>query len=677
MKKELLDVFRDKKTVIMMLVVPIILYPLIFVGAMMFTSAISSSMETQDYRIAVKAEDDGAFMRKIQEAGTAKGNGDGDGTEEAESVYTLTLVDADSVKDYEDALNQEEIDVYVTGRMEGDKMQYDVYYLSSVTNSDYAMNIVMKLFDEFSRTLTEEKIREAGLDVHAVLEPVSYERKDTASNEQSLGNILGSILPFMLVISLLMGTMYPAIDTTAGERERGTLETILTLPVTNRQLIVAKFLTVASIGILSAFLNILSMGGIVFYIFQLMETGEDAPVFELSRFLPAILVCILSVLAFSLLISAVTMCVTAFARSYKEANNYITPLMLVVMFIGYIGFIPNVEMTQTMAMMPVANICLLIKNMLVFKIDYTVIAVVLLSNVAYAVFAILFLSKIYNSEAILFGDSKGSLQLFERRDNLKKGGVPAISDVWFVVALTTVLILYVGSILQVKFGLAGVFATQMILLLVPLAVVLYTKKDIRETYGLKKTGLKSYLGAFFTITGFFCINILLSTGLVSLFPDSTDNIVTTFSSIMGGSAAGAFFVIAIAPAVCEEMLFRGMIFHSMKARYRVSTAILAVAALFGIYHMSLVKFLPTGLLGLVICYVVYRTGSIFPGMLMHFINNAISVLLFYYPDQIGRVVPALTKETLAVSDVLCLLGIGIILIVIGQTVLHKKARPGR
>ncbi len=670
-KKELLDVFRDKKTVIMMLIVPIILYPLIFIGAMMFTTAISSSMKTQDYRIVVDAQDDGAFMRRIQEAGSHKE----DAGEETEDAYTLTVVDADSVSDYEEALNQETIDIYVTGRPEGDKMLYDVYYLSSVTNSQYAMNIVMKLFDEFSRTLTEEKIREAGLDVHEVLEPVSYESMDTASNEQSLGSIMGSVLPFMLIISLLMGTMYPAIDTTAGERERGTLETILTLPVTNRQLIIAKFLTVASIGILSAFLNILSMGGIAFYIFQLMDTGDSVQALEFSRFLPAILVCVLAILAFSLLISAVTMCVTAFAKSYKEANNYITPLMLVVMFTGYVGFIPNVEMTQTVAMIPVANICLLIKNMMVFKIDYTVIAVVLLSNVAYAVLAILFLSRIYDSEAVLFGDSKSSLQLFERRENLKKGGVPTVSDVLFVVALTIVLVLYAGSILQVKFGLAGVFGTQMILLFVPLAIVLYTKKDIRQTYGFQKTGIRSYLGAFLTGIGFFCINMLIAAGLASLFPDSTENVNVAFASFEKSGFAALFLVIAIAPAICEEMLFRGMIFHSMKAHYRASTAIVVVAVLFGIYHMSLVKLIPTGLLGFVFCYVVYRTGSIFPGMLMHFINNAVSVLLTYYPERIGKVFPVLTKESLSVSELLCLLAIGLILIGIGQVILHRKAQP--
>lgn len=261
-KKEMLDVFRDKKTVIMMMVVPVILYPLIFIGAMQVVAFISSSMETQNYRIAVDAGDDDAFLHKLLEQGEA---------DEEENAYEITIVDAASVADYEAALNEETIDVYVAGKMQDGRMQYDVYYLNSVTNSDYAAGIVMEAFDELREEMTRQRIEAAGLNVHEILEPIGYEKENMSSSEQSLGSIMGSVLPFMLIISLLMGTMYPAIDTTAGERERGTLETILTLPVTNRQLIVSKFITVAVIGMISALLNILSMGGIAFYILSLIH----------------------------------------------------------------------------------------------------------------------------------------------------------------------------------------------------------------------------------------------------------------------------------------------------------------------------------------------------------------------------------------------------------------------
>ena len=669
-KKEMLDVFRDKKTVVIMIVVPIILYPLIFIGAMQAVAMISSSMEEQNYKIAIAAEDNGAFAQMLAEKGR-KEESNGKEEDAGDETCTITLVDADSIDDHERALNDEEIDVYVSGAMQNGKMQYDIYYLSSVTNSSYARNLVADVFDEFKERLTEEKIREAGLDVHEILEPVLYENKDTASSEQSLGSIMGSVLPFMLIISLMMGTMYPAIDTTAGERERGTLETILTLPVTNRQLIISKFLTVAFIGIVSALLNIVSMGVIAFYMYQIMDMQTETQSFEIAKFLPAILVCMLAILVFSLFVSAVTMCVTSFAKSYKEANNYITPLMLVIMITGYIGFIPNLELTQTMSMIPVANICLLIKNMLVFKIDYTAIALVLLSNVAYAVLAILFLSRIYDSETILFGDGKNGLRLFEKRSNLQKGGVPTVSDVWFVVALTIVLVLYAGSMLQLRFGLAGVFGTQLILLFIPLLVVLYTKRDIRLTYGFQKTGIRSYLGGIFLITGFLPINIVISTGLVSLFPDSAQNVTTAFDELLSGNIVSVLFVIALAPAVCEEMLFRGMIFHAMKAKYRISVAIGIVAVLFGIYHMSLVKLIPTGLLGFVLCYVAYRADSIYPAMLMHFLNNAFSVLISCYPERAEAVFPILFRETMQLFDVLMLFSAGMIFMALGWMLLRN------
>ncbi len=673
-KKEMLDVFRDKKTVIMMLVVPIILYPLIFVGAMQLMNFIASSMETQNYRIAVDAEDGDAFLQKLLEkAETERETAEEPGAVEAkgESAYEITIVDDAAVSDYETALNEETIDAYVSGRVQDGRMQYDVYYLDSVTNSGYAAGIVMDAFDDLRDEMTRQRIAAAGLDVHEILDPIGYEKENLASSEQSLGSIMGAVLPFMLIISLLMGTMYPAIDTTAGERERGTLETILTLPVTNRQLIVSKFITVAVIGMISALLNILSMGGIAFYMYEILEMQTDIGSFDMTKFVPAILVCMLAIFAFSMFISAVTMCVTSFAKSYKEANNYITPLMLVVMFVGYIGFIPNLELTQAMAMLPVANICLLIKNMLVFKVDYGMIAVVLISNVAYAVVAILFLSKIYDSEAILFSEQKGSLQLFEKRSNLRKGGVPTVSDVWLVVAVTILLVLYVGSLLQVKYGLAGLFGTQLILLLVPLALVLYTKKDVRQTYGFTGTGAAGFLGGSLLITGLYPINSMLASGLTQLFPGSAGNVETVFSGILGDSALVSLLVIALAPAICEEMLFRGLILHALKTRYKIASAIFITAALFGFYHMSLVKFIPTGLLGLALCYVVWRTGSIYPAILMHFLNNAYSVIIIYYPEQVGRIFPVFVQETFTLSDGLLLLGAGLFLTGIGGYVLKK------
>lgn len=331
------------------------------------------------------------------------------------------------------------------------------------------------------------------------MNPVVCESEDLASSEQSAGSILGMILPFLLVLSLLMGTMYPAIDVTAGEKERGTLETLLTLPVSNREIIFSKFFTVAIIGIISALLNIVSIAFMGTYMIRLMgdaveSMGISFAGIDIGKFIPAIIFTVLAILAFSLFISAVTMCITSLAKSYKEANNYITPLMLVVMLTGYIGFIPNIELTHTMALVPVANICLMIKNLLLFKVEYKLVAVVLVSNVLYAIVAVLILSRIYDSENVLFDEGKFSLKLFERRSNMKKGGVPTTGDAWFMVVFVMFAYLYLGSVLEMKYGFGGIFGIQMIIFVLPLLYVLYTKRSILQTYSFRKTKFMNFVG---------------------------------------------------------------------------------------------------------------------------------------------------------------------------------------
>ena len=169
---------------------------------------------------------------------------------------------------------------------------------------------------------------------------------------------------------------------------------------------------------------------------------------------------------------------------------------------------------------------------------------------------------------------------------------------------------------------------------------------------------------------------MIATGLSVLFPDSTENVVTVFDNIMSGNIGGVLFVIAFAPAVCEEMLFRGLILQSMKEKYRVPAAIGITALLFGIYHMSLVKLIPTGLLGLVLCCMAYRADSIYPAMLIHFLNNAFSVVISRGPEKLKDLLPVFYQETLGFGDVMLLLCVGLILMGIGLFFL-EKGRPGR
>lgn len=705
LKKELLDVFRDKKAIIMMVLVPILLYPLIFFGSMAVMTMIQSNMEEGEYKVAIVASDDGALksavekhnenakveaQEKAETESTDQGNSSDDSVSQKNSASTsangiatdvLTLVDAPS-GDYQEALQNEELDAYVTSSKDSSgKTVYEVYYVSSITNSSYAAGIVRDVVDELSREESKEKIQAAGLDADVIMNPVVYESEDLASSEQSAGSILGMILPFLLVLSLLMGTMYPAIDVTAGEKERGTLETLLTLPVSNREIIFSKFFTVAIIGIISALLNIVSIAFMGIYMIRLMgdameSMGISFAGIDIGKFIPAIIFTVLAILAFSLFISAVTMCITSLAKSYKEANNYITPLMLVVMLTGYIGFIPNIELTHTMALVPVANICLMIKNLLLFKVEYKLVAVVLMSNVLYAIVAVLILSRIYDSENVLFDEGKFSLKLFERRSNMKKGGVPTTGDAWFMVVFVMFAYLYLGSVLEMKYGFGGIFGIQMIIFVLPLLYVLYTKRSILQTYSFRKTKLMNFVAALFMGCGTMLIGIILTSFVSMLFPTEAEMVSSgLMNELMSDNELLTFAVVALTPAICEEMLFRGFLFSAFRGRHKIVVSVLLTAVIFGVYHMSIVRFFTTALLGAALAVIVYYSDSIFPAMMMHAINNGIAVLQMYHPDTMENIFPLFAVEEPGIMESIVVSTMGILLLAAGVAmfkILQKK-----
>lgn len=705
LKKELLDVFRDKKAIIMMVLVPILLYPLIFFGSMAVMTMIQSNMEEGEYKVAIVASDDGALksavekhnenakveaQEKAETESTDQGNSSEDSVSQGNSASTsangiatdvLTLVDAPS-GDYQEALQNEELDAYVTSSKDSSgKTVYEVYYVSSITNSSYAAGIVRDVVDELSREESKEKIQAAGLDADVIMNPVVCESEDLASSEQSAGSILGMILPFLLVLSLLMGTMYPAIDVTAGEKERGTLETLLTLPVSNREIIFSKFFTVAIIGIISALLNIVSIAFMGIYMIRLMgdameSMGISFAGIDIGKFIPAIIFTVLAILAFSLFISAVTMCITSLAKSYKEANNYITPLMLVVMLTGYIGFIPNIELTHTMALVPVANICLMIKNLLLFKVEYKLVAVVLVSNVLYAIVAVLILSRIYDSENVLFDEGKFSLKLFERRSNMKKGGVPTTGDAWFMVVFVMFAYLYLGSVLEMKYGFGGIIGIQMIIFVLPLLYVLYTKRSILQTYSFRKTKLMNFVAALFMGCGTMLIGIILTSFVSMLFPTEAEMFSSgLMNELMSDNELLTFAVVALTPAVCEEMLFRGFLFSAFRGKHKIVVSVLLTAVIFGVYHMSIVRFFTTALLGAALAVIVYYSDSIFPAMMMHAINNGIAVLQMYHPDTMENIFPLFAVEEPGIMESIVVSTMGILLLAAGVAmfkILQKK-----
>lgn len=660
-KRELTDILRDKKTLFMMLVVPIIIYPLLIIGMTFLMSSVMNSQAEKTYLVAFDEEDE--LAAKI--ADIIENNPD-------KLSYKLEIVQKSDCKM---ALEAGDIDIYVSKASDG---RIALCYLSAKDRSNTALDALTDAFEIYREELQKDRIDEAGLDADYLLNPIHYEGEDLSSTEESVGNMIGSIIPFFIVTMILLGALYPSIDVTAGEKERGTLETLLTLPITNFEMIMSKFLAVSCIACASAILNVFSMGGaMAFLVSSSMSLAEDINLeIHYETFIPGILFTLVVMVFFALLVTAVCMCTCVFAKNFKEANNYVTPVMLIFMFGSYAAMIPDLELTAQTAAIPIVNVALLVEGLFQFQYNYGLFAIVLFSNVAYSLLAILILGKIYNSEAVLFSEGLSSVRIFTRRSEMKEKQMPGYGDLILLLCLVLLLIFYVGSFAQIKWGFGGVVIQQLIILLCPVLYAWYMKADAKKLFSIKKPGVSQAAGGIlFGIAAFLCA-IIIGVLLVPFFPESADGLTQLDDMLTSQPAVALILVVALMPAIGEELLFRGFVMGTLKNKCTGVIAVLITTLLFAAYHMSLIKMFTIGIIGFGLTYAAYKSGSIVTSMCVHFLNNLLSVLITKYPKQMQHVLPVLFKESLSASDLLLMIAVILICAALGSLLLgcRKKKR---
>ena len=658
-KRELTDILRDKKTLFMMLVVPIIIYPLLIIGMTFLMSSVMNSQAEKTYLVAFDEED--KLAAKI--ADIIENNPD-------KLSYKLEIVQKSDCKK---ALEAGDIDIYVSKASDG---RIALCYLSAKDRSNTALDALTDAFEIYREELQKERIDEAGLDADYLLNPIHYEGEDLSSTEESVGNMIGSIIPFFIVTMILLGALYPSIDVTAGEKERGTLETLLTLPITNFEMIMSKFLAVSCIACASAILNVFSMGGaMAFLVSSSMSLAEDINLeIHYETFIPGILFTLVVMVFFALLVTAVCMCTCVFAKNFKEANNYVTPVMLIFMFGSYAAMIPDLELTAQTAAIPIVNVALLVEGLFQFQYNYGLFAIVLFSNVAYSLLAILILGKIYNSEAVLFSEGLSSVRIFTRRSEMKEKQMPGYGDLILLLCLVLLLIFYVGSFAQIKWGFGGVVIQQLIILLCPVLYAWYMKADAKKLFSIKKPGVSQVAGGIlFGIAAFLCA-MIVGVLLVPFFPESADGLTQLDDMLTSQPAVVLILVVALMPAIGEEVLFRGFVMGTLKNKCTGVIAVLVTTLLFAAYHMSLIKMFTIGIIGFGLTYAAYKSGSIVTSMCMHFLNNLLSVLITKYPKQMQHVLPVLFKESLSASDLLLMIAVILICAVLGLLLLGCRKK---
>ena len=389
-RKELTEALRDRRTLITMFVLPLIIFPLLSVGFGAMIAVLIGKAKEETPKVMVIGGDDSPGVL----AGLKK-------------VPKIQIVPLESNWKEEVVNKQVPVVVEIPERFErnlaGQKEQTVLIYEGDL-KSETAKDKVEKYFNEYRDSVVKDRLAARNLPV-SVLKPFAIKPHNVAPPEKSGGALFfGGFIAYIVVFLCLNGGMHPAMDLTAGEKERGTMETILSSPISRSHLVLGKFLLVLTTALVTAALSVISMG-ISFAIANSLHTkpiqaGETDTTLHIG-FGAALSVFIMAV-PLAVLFSSVLITISTFAKSYKEAQSYIMPLVFIVIIPAIAAMLPGVELTPKLAIVPILNVSLLCKELVIGTYHWNYIAIIFASTCVYAAAALFLAVKMFQRESVLF-----------------------------------------------------------------------------------------------------------------------------------------------------------------------------------------------------------------------------------------------------------------------------------
>ena len=617
LQKELLDTFRDRRTLLLMFGVPVLLYPLLLISGFQLAVMQQQDLEAAASRVAVIAPAASPLR---------------------EWVRTMHQVELHTPADARAALEAGEVDVVVEQNNDagarlnrGGTARFTLYFDATELPSLDAVGRVAEGLRERSDALLMRRLAEAALP-EQFASPIRLQREDVATPSKTSGTLLALLLPLFTVMTLALGAFYPAIDLTAGEKERGTFETLLSTPITKQAIVTGKFLAVFVLAMITAGMNLGSMFvTFQFLLAQLNTIVESDAALGISIPLSTFGTLLLVMTPLALLISAATMGIAVLARSFREAQHYLSPFFIIILLPTFVAAYPGIELSAALQYVPIANVVLLFKQLVTGEAALDGVFAVVLSTSAYAVLALWFAGWLFQREDVVLAEESGLPLSLRRSDFTPRPALtPGASLGLFCIML--LLLFYAGTPLQSWRLLPGVALTQWLLILLPTVLLLwYTRIDLRRALLLRRPTWGQAGGAVLAGLGWLVISIQVGILQQDILP-VPDDIAETFAGIfaLGDTLPGLLVLlgaVALSPAICEEVLFRGALFTGLRSSMRPLAAVLVVGLLFGIFHLTIYKLVPTGLTGAFLCLIAWRTRSLWPGVLVHGLVNGTAILI--------------------------------------------------
>ena len=499
----------------------------------------------------------------------------------------------------------------------GREGEASVYFDSVRADSVKASERVESALRGYRRQVVERRERERAL-AHGFAAAVRITARNVAPEQRRIGQILGGLMPFLLVGMSLLGALYPAIDLTAGEKERGTMQTLLCAPVRPIEIILGKFLAVWFISLLMALANLASLSATLARAFRAFWTETTVPpsVYALT---------FLMLFPVTFLVSAIFLALAAFARDFKDGQNLLIPVYLPLYLLAGVTMIPGVELDAYTAFVPVVNISLLIKASFIAEAAPDLVFLTLGSSVLYAALALVLAARVFEREQVLLGG--GSLRDLFRVER-RPGSTPTPAFAFTTVSAVLVLGFY-ASLLFTRWGkLEAILAVEYGLMLLPtLGAALAAGFALKPTFALRAPPARSVLAAL--LLGPSAGVVVLT--LVHYLAPTPERFARAMSEALlldGKPLWVLILALGVTPAICEELLFRGLVFAGFR-RLGPAAAVLLSALLFAFAHASIYRLLPTFTLGALLGYARLRSGSIVPGMILHGLNNGLAIALLF------------------------------------------------
>lgn len=389
-RKELLDLIRDRRTLISMIVVPVLLMPVLMIGvSAVMATGMQELRERQLIVGLVHSERSPRLMEALE------------GTYGLEFI-DMTGVHADSARAKVQRGDYQAFVYFPESSFEDAEATPEIKLLFREDReiSAEAVRRIQNALDDLSDELVTERLAVYGAP-ESVIDPISIVEENLASEEQVAMTAIAGIFPYMLIIVTLMGAMYPAIDMTAGEKERGTLETLLASPARRSELVFGKYLATFTTAMISSILSLLSMILMFIYGFAwlLARMGEE---WSLSLDPMAVLSALAMLIPLAGLFAALLLTICIFAKSTREAQSYVQPLLIVLIIPAMGSFTPGAEMSAGDAWIPVLNVTLAMKGLLTQNVEMIFVLQTLLATTLYALVGITITSKVFERENVLF-----------------------------------------------------------------------------------------------------------------------------------------------------------------------------------------------------------------------------------------------------------------------------------